>query len=138
LSCIICICILWKKIFLVFELELLFLSNIKTFMTELHMTYQSATSWCPSSIFYYAFFSHLFLLCLLRIQFISDHTRFCNKTSLNLPICYIVMSFIPILLCILLSFIFVVSLKDSIQKWSYSFLIRIGLYHTFFATLYIN
>jgi len=37
-------------------------------LANLHLTYQSATLWRPPSLSYSAFFSDLFVLCLLRIQ----------------------------------------------------------------------
>ena len=37
-------------------------------MVNLHLTYQSARLWHPPSLSYFAFFSDLFVSCLLTIQ----------------------------------------------------------------------
>ena len=56
------------RILFVLGLGLRFLSKINIFVTNLHLTYQSARLWCPSSLIYFTFVSDLFVSCLLRIQ----------------------------------------------------------------------
>jgi len=56
------------KILFVLGLGLQFLSKINIFVANLHLTYQSTRLWRSPSLSYSAFFSDLFILCLLRIQ----------------------------------------------------------------------
>jgi len=57
-----------ERVLFVLGLGLWFLSKINIFMVNLHLTYQSARLWRPPFLSYSAFFSDLFVLCLLRIQ----------------------------------------------------------------------
>jgi len=57
-----------ERVLFVHGLGLWFLSKINIFVANLHLTYQSARLWRPPSLSYTAFFSDLFVSCLLRIQ----------------------------------------------------------------------
>ena len=68
-----------ERILFVLGLGLWFLSKINIFVANLHLTYQSARLWHPPSLSYFAFFSDLFMLCLLRIQIKKQSYSFLNR-----------------------------------------------------------
>ena len=69
-----------ERILFVLGLGLWFLSKINIFMANLHLTYQSARLWHPSSMSYFIFFSDLFVSCLLRIQIQKRSYSFLDRS----------------------------------------------------------
>ena len=68
-----------ERVLFVLGLGLWFLSKINIFVANLHLTYQSARLWHPPSLSYSAFFSYLFVSCLLRIQIQKQSYSFLDR-----------------------------------------------------------